>query len=703
MAILFMDGFEHYGTGPAGAARMLDNVYAAMSGSPAPSSNQARTDTRSLFFSATNTQFVRRVFTASAEVFVGFTLFAPQLPDGTNRIAICDLRDASNSIMVSIVLLPDGSLAVRNGSLSSANEAVTAGPVIGAASWNHIEVRAVRSTGTVEIRVNEEAVLSTTGLTFGADFAQWGLQGGGLGGGAVEYYFDDLIVSNASGTYNTTWKGDLRVATLFPNATGTPDGWTKYGTSKFGNGVMRANGGFVSYADVAGFAIGSGEFTVEGFWRFTETPSGGQETLCGQYDTNSDQRSWKLYRDFEDAGALKFDISTDGEGATATNILRWANFEFEIGRYYHIAVSRVSGTTRLFIDGKQQGSGTSDANTYHNSTSELWIGRQQNGTGGGVVSDTSAAWTLDEFRFTVGTGRYAANFTPPSAAFPRSAPGDPDFADVQLLLGFEDTFLDESDNAQSPDSFSVQDTPVALNTTVDSEGKWSVVDDATPDDATYIAADFIFATGTLTLTGNPTASETVTLGSVEYTFVSSLTGADDVLIGADADESLENLTAAINGGAGEGTVYGTGTVANTSAGATALGGQQMRAVAASQGASGNSVASTETLSDGSWSAATLEGGADIPAAQEFTFTPLPITTTAVKGVQLYHRTRKTDSGACTVQASFHVGASSDSGADRPMTTAPTYWTDVFEEDPDTSGGLTVNSISAGAFQLDRTA
>lgn len=705
MAIIFMDGFEHYGIGNASQLNMLDNAYAAMSTEPEVSESQARTGNRSLVFTATSGQFIRRVFPAAAgEVFVGFVFYAASLPDSTSRVSMCALLDSSNADLLSVVPLPDGSIAVRNGGLGAANVAVTAGPVIGASAWNHIEVRAVRATGTVQVKVNGVQVLTTTGFTFGADFAQWALEGNGSGAGALTYYVDDLIVNNASGSYNTTWKGDLRVATLFPNAVGTPNGWTKFGTAKFGNGVFAAQDSFVSYADVAGFAIGSGDFAVEGFWRIEETPASGQQTLCGQYDSGNNQRSWKLYRDFGDSGAIKFDISTDGAAGTIVNVLRWLDYDFEIGRYYHIAVARVSGTTRLFIDGEMQGVGVADANTYHNSTSELWVGAQQNRTFSTNVSGVSSEWTLDEFRFTVGTGRYSANFAPPSAAFPRSAPGDPDFADVQLLLGFEGVYTDASSNAQSEDTIGVSNGgPALLDTVTDAAGKWSVVDDPTPNDTTYIAADFLFATGTLTLTALPTAAETVTVGATTYTFVAALTGADDVLIGADADASLDNLTAAINGGAGEGTVYGTGTVANTSAAAEALGGSQMRATAAAQGTAGNSVATTETLTAGSWTGATLSGGADIPAAQEFTFTPLPIDTTAVKGIQLYHRSRKTDSAACNVQASFHVGASSADGADRPITTAFAYYADVFEEDPDTTAGLTVNSISAGAFQLDRTA
>lgn len=68
----------------------------------------------------------------------------------------------------------------------------------------------------------------------------------------------------------------------------------------------------------------------------------------------------------------------------------------------------------------------------------------------------------------------------------------------------------------------------------------------------------------LTATANPTAGETVTIDSTAYTFRASVaTTANEVLIGADAEASYNNLVAAINHGTGSGTLYGSATVAHT--------------------------------------------------------------------------------------------------------------------------------------------
>lgn len=111
-------------------------------------------------------------------------------------------------------------------------------------------------------------------------------------------------------------------------------------------------------------------------------------------------------------------------------------------------------------------------------------------------------------------------------------------------------------------------------------------------------------------------TQTVTIGGQVYTFNTSLTNtANNVLIGADATAMAANLAAAINAGAGAGTLYGTGTVANTSvSGAASLG--VMTATARTPGAAGNSIAISETLTNSAWAggATALSGGADASAA-----------------------------------------------------------------------------------------
>ena len=78
------------------------------------------------------------------------------------------------------------------------------------------------------------------------------------------------------------------------------------------------------------------------------------------------------------------------------------------------------------------------------------------------------------------------------------------------------------------------------------------------------------AHGPLALTRNPGNGETVTIGARTYTFVTTLTAANQVKIGADPAASGANLVAAIGAGPGAGTAYGSGTVAHADVNATTL-------------------------------------------------------------------------------------------------------------------------------------
>jgi hypothetical protein len=141
----------------------------------------------------------------------------------------------------------------------------------------------------------------------------------------------------------------------------------------------------------------------------------------------------------------------------------------------------------------------------------------------------------------------------------------------------------------------------------------------------------VSAVGTLTATANFADTETVTTGTKTYTFQTVLTNVDgNVLIGATASDSLDNLIAAINLGAGSGTLYAAATTANGFVSAAAGAGDTMDVTALTTGAHGNAIATTDGAANASWGSATLTGGAgDISI---LTLGQLPSNTTAAVGV-----------------------------------------------------------------------
>jgi flagellin len=109
------------------------------------------------------------------------------------------------------------------------------------------------------------------------------------------------------------------------------------------------------------------------------------------------------------------------------------------------------------------------------------------------------------------------------------------------------------------------------------------------------------ASGNFVLTGNPADGNTVTIGTQTYTFTSAVpTAANQVMLGGSITDTLNNLKAAVDGLAGAGTTYGTGTAANTQATITSVVGNQavITANSSNMGVSGDSIALSANLSNG---------------------------------------------------------------------------------------------------------
>lgn len=77
--------------------------------------------------------------------------------------------------------------------------------------------------------------------------------------------------------------------------------------------------------------------------------------------------------------------------------------------WYHVALTRFQGLTRLFVNGNQEGIIYADTNNYTCGTGGPLIG----GTRSGISNDT---W-MDEVRIIKGTAAWISSFTPPTAPY----------------------------------------------------------------------------------------------------------------------------------------------------------------------------------------------------------------------------------------------------------------------------------------------
>jgi hypothetical protein len=116
------------------------------------------------------------------------------------------------------------------------------------------------------------------------------------------------------------------------------------------------------------------------------------------------------------------------------------------------------------------------------------------------------------------------------------------------------------------------------------------------------------AQGKLTLQNQPSAGETITLGTKTYSFVASLVTNTDgqIVIGGNVTATRANVMAAVNLSGLPGSQYATATSLNVDVEATAIIGNDVIFTAKTGGTAGNSIASTSTLvAPNAFDAATL--------------------------------------------------------------------------------------------------
>jgi Concanavalin A-like lectin/glucanases superfamily len=734
MTTLFMDGFDHYGTGPSSLLNMLDGTWGqaqdgSSSGVGVPPWG---TRTGSGALHSSNGGLYRYILPATqSNLFLSMGFSIAVIPSTNFQTQVINFRDATNADIIRLHVQSTGTLVLTDGSNHVLGS--TQGPVIVAQNWHFLEMNFNQGTGTFTLRIDDSngtgtPIMNVTGITAPLPIAQLAVNITFSGDATHDSWIDDLFIRNGSGTLNNGFLGDRRVATLFTSADTAVSGWTPSYYKEFGAGILslatkvpnistpvNPDCGLSTPAS-SSLDIGASDFTLETMVRWDSLPSAANySTIFSRWNTATPSLSYRLILGGSafNNGCLQFDTTTDGTASTLATpiVFPWVP---QLNRWYHLALVRASGQLLLFVDGQQFGLPITDSRTYFSGGTEpLTIGVQATGTSGSNTG-TGITGRLDETRFTNGIARYTGPFTPPTVAFPRGPSLDPDWTSVVLLMGYDSTPVqDESSFARTisnsllapfggpPTVFFPADGPGV--------GAFSTNNKAVPDDNTFISASFVPATNTLTMTTQPTTGNTITLGTKDgttpavYTFKSSVTTAFDVLIDTTAQNTLINFFNAVNAGAGAGTKYGTGTLANFDVNAVQLPVGQIEVVANISGTGGNSIPSTRTGTAASWASATLLGGSNIPGPSEFKFQRPPNNTTIISALQTNARALKTDSGLATIQTTL-IGplGGTTAGTAHALTTSPSYYLDIVELDPDTGAGLTPTTIVNGKIEINRT-
>lgn len=220
MALLFIDGFDHYVTAE------IARKWSTSAGNAAISATGRRATSKSLSISSANDRVTLQLPAAEGTLCVGFAYYSTSAPSGHEGVEFA----ISGAAQCTVFFNANGSISVARGAYNGTVLGTSAIGLIKANTWQYVEFKAVihDSTGTYEVKVNGVSVLSGTGAdTKGqttADADQLTIQGSG-----VAILIDDLYLDDAD------FLGDCRVDTLMPNGAGASSQWTPSAGSNFQN------------------------------------------------------------------------------------------------------------------------------------------------------------------------------------------------------------------------------------------------------------------------------------------------------------------------------------------------------------------------------------------------------------------------------------------------------------------------------------
>jgi hypothetical protein len=220
---------------------------------------------------------------------------------------------------------------------------------------------------------------------------------------------------NSSNNFAITSSGTPKITPFAPFSPSS-----SYSPSVYGGSVYFADGsGYLTLQTSSLFQMGTGDMTAEA-WVYLDRSVHplSSSTIIGYT---------------KQGVGTNFVLAVDGVAQKARYLARYTSGgscslysteQIQTNRWYHLAASRVSGYTTLYVNGVAD-VGLSDTGYYHTHSILMGIGAQSTGSSQWV---NSVYGYVSSVRVVKGTGVYTASFTPPTS--PLTA-----ITNTSLLLG----------------------------------------------------------------------------------------------------------------------------------------------------------------------------------------------------------------------------------------------------------------------------
>lgn len=217
-----------------------------------------------------------------------------------------------------------------------------------------------------------------------------------LFGEADTYFSNVVLLLAADGTNGSVVLNDSSSYNHTINIVGNAE--LRTDIKKFGLSSLYIFGGSANIASLSSnnWNFNTNDFTIE-CWIYPTAGIGASRDILSKFTTLSSNLDFLLEIDSAN-GNLKFSA---GNNATISIL---SNSAVPLNVWSHVAISRVSGVTRMFIDGTLQSSTSTGSFTIPNNTTTLTIGKSS------TNSDPFSGY-IDEIRITRNVGRYSSSFS----------------------------------------------------------------------------------------------------------------------------------------------------------------------------------------------------------------------------------------------------------------------------------------------------
>jgi hypothetical protein len=158
--------------------------------------------------------------------------------------------------------------------------------------------------------------------------------------------------------------------------------------------------------DSADFTLGSSDFAIDA-WIFISGGAGTNRYVCGQCDSGQTVASRSILFGVSTTNALIGRVTL----ASAETIAQGLDV-VPTSQWVHVACVRLGNVLRLYVNGVKDSVGDVAFTTAINDSANAF------GIGcAGASSTLTFNGFIDEFRLSVGTSRWTANFAPPAAPY----------------------------------------------------------------------------------------------------------------------------------------------------------------------------------------------------------------------------------------------------------------------------------------------